>query len=438
MRLVRFQSLFLLSFAFLSTAHAEGDPNVRGLVTRVVSPADFDVDGIHVLVSPSTNLQLGHDSVLSPLASPAPFLGQVVNVWGHLDRKALSIASRHVVFYLPNPATISGSAIVDQVPSAGATFRRLRADGRMLEISTSVLDNPVPLNPGAPLPAGPENLRTNVWIDYHGQRRLDGVIAVDQATFADNSVVKSEGKLIKKNEYDPAAVSEDAHQSGVSKYFKGIDPKQIPPYKDDFLQARIDRIGETLIPAFQRALADNDPTRIHFRFQLVDEPKWGDAHTLPSGIILVPHQIVRRLPDDAELAAVLADNIGTALEKQTYRQQGSRRKLTAANIAGAAAGIVIPGADIVAGLTTYGIGKSMLTHAEEQSGRVALTLMHDAGYDLAKAPEAWWILATKDGDDPHRKSPPPRAVNQYLELGTTWHNAAAEPFAKADPPIPAQ
>ena len=419
-------SFFLLSFVFVSVARAEGDPALSGFVTNVISATEFDVDGVHVRPNAKTQLQFGQGSSVAPLASPSPYLGQEAKVWGHLDNKSLTIEATRIVLYGPELKVVSGSAIIDQVSQASATVHRLRADGRFLEISTTVLDNPTPLNPGAPKPAGTEDLRTNVWIEYHGLRRADGVVTVDQATFADNKVVKSEGKLIKKNEYDPAAVPDDAHQSGASKFFMGVDAKQIPPYEDEFLQARIDRVGESLIPAYQRALADDDPTRIHFRFQLVDQPKWRDAITLPSGIILVPHQIVRRLPDDSELAAVLADNIGTALEKQTYRQQGTGRKLTAANIAGTAAGVVVPGAGLAAALATYGVGKSMLTRAEQQSGRVALSLMHDAGYNLAKAPEAWWILATKDGDDPHRKPPPPRAANQYYELGTTWHDAAPE------------
>jgi len=190
------------------------------------------------------------------------------------------------------------------------------------------------------------------------------------------------------------------------------------------MQARIDRVGRSLIPVFQRDLPASDPTRIDFRFQLVDRPKWHDAITLANGIILVPYQIVQRLPDDSELASILSDNIATALEKQTFRQQPTNTKLSIAEVGGSVAGILIPGAGVATSLAAYGAGKHMLTRAEQQSGRVALSLMHDAGYDLAKAPEAWWILATKQGEDPHRSSPPPRAVNQYEELALTWRSAA--------------
>jgi hypothetical protein len=82
------------------------------------------------------------------------------------------------------------------------------------------------------------------------------------------------------------------------------------------MQPRVDRIGNSLIPDFQRSLPDTDPRKIHFRFQLVDGKKWKDALSLASGVILVPRQIVERLPEDPQLAAVLADNIAEVIEKQ--------------------------------------------------------------------------------------------------------------------------
>ena len=49
---------------------------------------------------------------------------------------------------------------------------------------------------------------------------------------------------------------------------------------------------------------------------LVDAPKWKDAVALPSGIILVPFTEVQRLPDDSQLAVVLADKIAWLIEGQ--------------------------------------------------------------------------------------------------------------------------
>jgi hypothetical protein len=412
--MLRKASIVLLMSSASLRAQAPSDPVLNGIVTQVSSPTDFDVDGVRVVLHADTSFRRVLGAEHYSMVKPEPYLGQEASVWGTFNRKQLAVESTDVEFSDPKPATVSGSAIVDLVLADTAASRKVRADGRILELSSL---------PGNVTSGLPDGLQTNVWIDYHGVRQADGTILLDRAFLAPNALAKSQVKLDQKIEYDPAAVPDDSRQSATSKFFRGMDPKQLPPYRDAMLQGRVDRIGLELIPAYQRQLPESDPTRINFRFQVVDEPKWRDAHTLPNGIILVPYQIVQRLQDDSELAAVLADNIGTALEKQTFREIPNAHKLTAASLAGDAAGAIVPGVGLVTGATTIGIARHLITLDEQQSGREALALMHDAGYDLTKAPEAWWILATKEGEDPHRKPPPPRAVNQYQELATTWRTA---------------
>jgi hypothetical protein len=58
------------------------------------------------------------------------------------------------------------------------------------------------------------------------------------------------------------------------------------------MQERVERIGNGLIPAYQRDLLADDPTKIDFRFQVVDWAKRHDAMTLSNGIVLIPEQLV--------------------------------------------------------------------------------------------------------------------------------------------------
>ena len=159
-----------------------------------------------------------------------------------------------------------------------------------------------------------------------------------------------EAKLLEKNKYDPQAVDPDAKQNIAEWLILGIDPKKIPPYQDVAMQARIDRIGSSLIPAYQRSLPTSDPSRIRFRFQLIDATNWKDAFASPSGIILVPFQIVNYLQNDTHLATVLADNVARVLEKQTYRGQRGREKMTIAEIA----------SGVLGGLSTLGAATTLL------------------------------------------------------------------------------
>jgi predicted Zn-dependent protease len=185
------------------------------------------------------------------------------------------------------------------------------------------------------------------------------------------------------------------------------------------MQERISRIGASLIPPYQRQLPAGDPTKIAFQFQVVDRPNSHEAFVFPSGIILIPHQVVERLQNDSQVAAVLAYNMAIALEKQEYRMQPAHTSMSVADIATAAGGAFVPGLSL-ASLAMYPKSKSMETDLFNQSGRVSLGLLHDAGYDIQQAPVAWWILASKRSKSLSETSVPPRAINLYQAIGLVW------------------
>jgi hypothetical protein len=62
----------------------------------------------------------------------------------------------------------------------------------------------------------------------------------------------------------------------------------------------------------------------------------------------------------------------------------------------------------------------MARHALEQSGRVSLTLLNDAGYDITEAPHAWWLLHGKPGHALPDVAVPYRAAYLYQTLATNW------------------
>jgi predicted Zn-dependent protease len=156
------------------------------------------------------------------------------------------------------------------------------------------------------------------------------------------------------------------------------------------MQNRLNTIGQKLIPAYQLHLAAADPSKINFRFQLTDGKRWPAILTLPSGIILVPHEVVERMENDSQLAEILADAIACVLEKQTYRLRIASGVISAGSVASWAQFLsVVP----VVGLagTAAGIGSGtgqfvLIRKEERQSGRVSLGLLHDAGYDVSQAP----------------------------------------------------
>jgi hypothetical protein len=143
---------------------------------------------------------------------------------------------------------------------------------------------------------------------------------------------------------------------------------------------------------------------------------------MPSGIIQVPHQIVERMQNDSQLAAVLADTIACILERQVYRNEGKIRTAYLSGTAMAFVPLVNAGSGVA-----FNTAEQIQMHEMQQRDRVSLWLMRAAGYDIDQAPVAWWVLAR----DPKDSSPlgtteiPDRAAYLYRILGEIWHNPAA-------------
>lgn len=422
--------LLLLFATIVPSALPAQKLTTNGYVTAVSGSA-FEFNGMQVNLSPGATFTINHSDAsprytTSVPAFPPLFLGEPLEITGLVVENSSRIEASEIVLLLPSAPQVSGTGIIDLIPAptesqidVPAGGKLIRADGYLLLIPANAA-----LVFAAPI-ASIADIRTNQWIIYQGKQRPDGIVLVDHASLSPNSINRREDKLRTRREYDPSVIDAGDAQGGASKFFRGKDPARLPAWHDDAMQARVERIGKSLVPAFQKALPEDDRTRIDFRFQVTDEPKHGDDWTFASGIILVPHQIVERLPEDSQLAAVLADSIAEVLEKQDLRVIPAHRKMTAATYAGDAAGIFIPGASLVPLVANHQVAKSMLEHSRQQSGRVSLCLLHDAGYDLAAAPKAWWTLAAKSPAAPLPKRLPDHTLFLYEDLGTTWRAALA-------------
>jgi hypothetical protein len=262
------------------------------------------------------------------------------------------------------------------------------------------------------------------WIRYRGRLDNFGLLVAATARLAPDAVGVREERLRTRNEYDPAAVPADAEQNVLREVLIGPDPKKFPPYMNAAMQSRVDAIGNKLIPAYQRALPDSDPAKIHFRFQLIERKGMYDAVALPSGIILIPHLVVERMQNDAQVAAVLADSIACVLEKQEYRTQPEREAAGVGAAGGAVAATALKAVPLAAPILLAGaaglgaIEEKMM----EQSGRVSLDLLAAAGYDIHQAPLAWWLLGSAKQKPVLDIPLPERAAYLYRMLGEEWRN----------------
>lgn len=266
------------------------------------------------------------------------------------------------------------------------------------------------------------DINSNTWIEYEGDQRSDGVVVAAKAVLYLNTINDREVKLRTRTSYDPSAPPASKQQDkdlehAFQHVFAGRDPRQIPPSADTAMQARIDAIGQKLVPAYQRALSSSDPSKIPFRFQLVEQKYAANRIDLPNGTILAPRDAVARLQNEDQIAAYLADGIAAILEKQQLRDAVEKHLLTAGEVGGI--GWVAPS-------FWAAYKKQDLERTEsEQRIRVSFALLHDAGYNLAEAPKTWWLLTAKK-PTARNEEMPDEAIYAYVFFGSTWRNMAGK------------
>lgn len=432
---MRASLVWLLLGAFLTPAlqsQTEDAPALDGYVTRTASNSDFDVDGVRVVCNGVEYLPPGtvRSGVNPPISCPAqtPFLGEHLAIYGVEDAQGRSAYATRIEIRPPKQGFFFGSAVIDAIPpqetsAAPPPGLLVRADGRRISLtSRTKIEWAPPLRSLADVKAGD-------WIKYKGKPDASGVLIAESARIGPNEIGNDEEKLRAKNEFDPASVPAGAKQNLVKDAFDmGYDPKQFSPYENAAMQARIEKIGDSLVPAYQRALPDSDAARIQFRFHLVDNKHFCgmmpcDVFALPSGVILIPHQVVERMQNDSQLAAVLADAIARTMEKQDFRTQSKRKAAMVAGVAGA----FVPFAGPMIATEGMSAEGNILLREQHQSGRVSLSLLHDAGYDIDQAPIAWWLLASRKPQPISEIDIPDRAGYLYRILGELWHNPSLNP-----------
>jgi hypothetical protein len=161
------------------------------------------------------------------------------------------------------------------------------------------------------------------------------------------------------------------------------------------MQARVRRVGMSVVPSFQKQLADDDTAKIHFRFYAVEETEIRSALSCGEGLILVPRQVVERLKNDDQLAAVLADGVALDLQFLSAKLVMEIREFESAKIATEILNDFVPKVYFASLIGGKVVGNRIEVQMQEQRGRIALSLLNSAGYDLRQAPEAWRLLEPK-------------------------------------------
>lgn len=236
-----------------------------------------------------------------------------------------------------------------------------------------------------------------VTMTYEGRERPDGTVLASYVEFVRNEKEKGEESLWKQLQVKEKPFNFDAGQPGELKV-RGEKYKVLPsPEAQDYVA----RLGESLIPEYQRSLAADDPQKIPFRFTVIVE-KGFNAAAYPNGVIIINSGVFDVLENEAQLAAVVGHEIAHATQEHTYRRmQKHKKKRTAIMLGALAASLAGYGSlghllQLTVLTMQNGHGRTM----ENQADRVGMEYMVAAGYDPRESPRVWKLVGKKYGSLP--------------------------------------
>ncbi len=180
----------------------------------------------------------------------------------------------------------------------------------------------------------------------------------------------------------------------VGRQFIERSEPELELIEDEILAEYVNRLGLTLA---QHATGFQYP----YRFRLVNDDAI-NAFALPGGPIYLNRGIIERASREAEVAGVLAHEIGhVALRHGT--NQASKGQLVSAPLA--ILGGIFGGGGVAGLLTQVGVGFAANTvflkysrDAERQADLLGAQILYDAGYDPTGMPEFFEKLAAEAGD----------------------------------------
>jgi Peptidase family M48/Domain of unknown function (DUF5666) len=232
---------------------------------------------------------------------------------------------------------------------------------------------------------------------YHGREQPDGTVLATKVEFTHNEMEEGEFNLWKQIKIKETPFNFYAEKPGELKV--GSDKYKLIPNQQ--VQDYVNRLGQSLVPAYQRAMAEANPQKIHFQFRVV-QAKSFNAGCYPMGMIVIHSDVFNLLENEAQLAAVLAHEIAHATQEHMYREMQHNKKRRTAMLVGSL---------VAAGMGYYSISRllTMVNTAmvqgygrtlENQSDRLALQYMANAGYDIREAPRVWKLVAITEGYGP--------------------------------------
>jgi hypothetical protein len=406
-RLLILPVLIIFSLSHLCAAKAI---KLRGYVTAVNSPTTFEMDDYKISdqTSPSQNGKAG----VEPLKPVTLRVG--LEIEGDYNASTGEVRANEIKA-LSDEANVVGSGLVEDKTLLQKNDRQwsgtLIADGETLAIAQDTLITvkrtkaELKQLPAENQPSignarlSPDAIGPDTFAHYAGARRPDGSISAKKIEFEQYTLDAEEAAAWK---LQAARVDYSNSRSGAGELT--IDETEYELFPCPEAQEYLTKLGTSLIPPGKRDPTGKSPTKIQFRFFLVDTNTIL-AGVYPNGIVVVSAHVFDVLDNEAQLAFMLSHEMSRAVEKQAWRASKYRvGERTAVTLAGAAASLFTYGAasafTIKAG---HKITNDFFRQLETPADRVGLEYMLAAGYDPREAAEVWRTIARKHADRESRQ-----------------------------------
>jgi Peptidase family M48/Domain of unknown function (DUF5666) len=427
---VLFAAVF--SVVFVSDVSAKvKQVKINGYITNVVSPTVFEIDDIKVSRNESLTFTLENQDASLTFKPEDIRVGTEIEVQGILDDQTNELKATKVTVDLDQFRKLKNTTVLSQTPSGIVKGEKgwsgvFWADGRQIRIdeTTQVLFelNKSERKAAADAAKNPKakpdsntaeedddfadseplkdiaDVKPGMFATFEGITKPDGTILASRIVFVKNELEKGEDglwKSMKITERTPNFTTVEPGELKVS----SVGKFKLLPNED--VQKYVNRIGQSLVPAYQKNLAEGDPQKINFRFYVIRD-KDANAFALANGVVVINSGMITMLENEAQLAAVLAHEISHSTQEHTWRQMNKdKNKRTALLVGSLAASIFAPGVGTMLDLINSAMVNGYSRRLEDQADRIGLEYMIAAGYDPREAPRVWKLMSKKNGDMPN-------------------------------------
>lgn len=441
-----------------SSAAKVKDIEFKGYITQVSSPTSFQVDDYRITVENNRFIQLENVDPKAIRFDPIEKIkvGTFIKLKGRYDTETLEMTVKEIKIDMKQFRKLSHTVVLDTKPtdiarnSDGSWSGELLADARRILITNKTMvrfklndkeekeekearkklekqkgnERPEGVVTSAPesesvavdeedgdfeeeddlkeLLVGSKPLQSlddigpGILMTYRGTENLAGAVDAEEVVFVRNEKTKEEAKLWKEMRLK----QKEAKKAGSFAELKVGDEKyKVIPEKE--VQDYVKRLGESLVPEYQRRLPDDDENKIPFLFAVVHKKDF-NAAAYPTGTVIVHHDVFNYLENEAQLAFLLSHEIAHATQEHTLRQMNKdKKKRRAIRIGGIFARAMGYGgiADLLQ-ITELAMINGYQRNLENQADRVGLANMIERGYDGREAPRTWKVVSLIEGDRP--------------------------------------